>query len=789
MKPLLILISVLSILAFDLNAQNYTYMGTYDTQGVPDYLEGRDVISSDFLTMVNASLPERYPVPFYNPQYITTSVSTNVEITETTDVSVTFITEGAGYKNTLGYYTYPTGNPPSSIDISNINIIFPNVSALYSGGGLVAGDKVNLGTFTPGTSIGWVLIANAWNGGSQSVGWGLWRLFSDVDYNPEPFEYQRFHNVLLFDEETDRIILGFEDIRRDNAGCDHDFNDAIFYVTTSVQESVDVSNINITTKVRTSVSSGNDGGLESDGSLAEKIAQRNVRRELLNKKKNFDNPMTMQSFTSSSTESELSFIPPELGPDSTESFVTTPEDLVDITNAIDVFSVDYFDESNRKAACLIAKTEGGAYQHNKAICDRVRGSTLVDSKLINIEGQYPCTLFSVEKPNGELEYALNFAFRKMNDTTYQFESHWRPEDYPEGHDYYNVQVWATEPSFAFYLAEASIDNLLELFTLNEETGFTSSPNILMRAGEYIQGSIQVDIQNVNRASKDVRLWGSYREFEGGPQLPFETTLTLDGSLFQSFTIDKSGVFDAGLFIEEDSLSDQDAVYLADGAWVANYEEENVANTALEIHYQSDLNETSPDKYYVERGITASGEVKNYYSAHRPLRLGLSPVDLSAYSYLQFTGTGISTLEIVLSKASVANWSEQARVFVTLTETTARHQISLADFKDNKGNPIDLSDINAITYSVISDNVNFIDFEFDLNQIAFSQTGSCDDSETVKSAANTDEIYQASAYLDVVNKNHQDSRVSMTAGNDIEFLPGFSTEEGAVLKAEINNCIN
>ncbi|WP_304234377.1 DUF4114 domain-containing protein [Jiulongibacter sediminis] len=648
-----------------------------------------------------------------------------------------------------------------------------------------------MGTFTPGTSIGWVLIANGWNSTTQLVGWGNSRLFSNIQYNPEPLEYQRYHNVLLFDEETKRIILGFEDIRRDYSSCDHDFNDAIFFVTTSSQEAVDVSNINITTKVRTSVSSGNDGGLESNGSLAEKIAKRNVKRKLLEEKKDFSRPSTMKAFVKNkiSSTGELEFIPPVLGPDSTMTYVTTPEDLIDITNATEVFSVDYFKNTERKAVCLITKTEGEAYQHNKAICDRVAGSSVIDSKLIRISGQYPCTLFTVEKPNGDLEYSLNFAFRKINDSTYQFESHWSPEDYPIGYEYYNIQVWAIEPSFSFFLAEASIENLLKKFSIEEEAGYTSSPTILMRSGEYRQGKLRLDIKNTNKVKETVKPWGSYREYENGPQLPYETNLVLDGSLFQSFEISKSGIFDAGLFIEEKSIEDKDAIYLADGAWVANYEPENVAETTLKVHYQSALNETESKKYYVERGITASGQVKNYYSAHRPLRLGLRPVDLTAYSYLQFTGTGSSTLEIVLSKESVENWNHQARVFITLTENTKRFQLKLSDFKDFNGNGIDLSDIQAITFSVISDNVNFKNFDFDLNQIAFSQTGGCDHTQAIKSASNTEEMYQASGYIQAENLNHTNSRVIPTAGNAIEFLPGFSTEDGAVVKAEINDCSN
>jgi hypothetical protein len=54
-------------------SQNYQYLGTFSSDGTPDYLEPvDDVITGDFLQMVNNALPESYPVPDFNPQYIST---------------------------------------------------------------------------------------------------------------------------------------------------------------------------------------------------------------------------------------------------------------------------------------------------------------------------------------------------------------------------------------------------------------------------------------------------------------------------------------------------------------------------------------------------------------------------------------------------------------------------------------------------------------------------------------------------------------------------------------------
>ena len=93
----------------------FDYMGSYNSQGVPLYLLPQgDVVSQDILNVVNASLPETQPVPLFHPEYIASNVQTNIVLKESASVWVTFVHEGAGYRNSLGYYTYPTNNPPTT---------------------------------------------------------------------------------------------------------------------------------------------------------------------------------------------------------------------------------------------------------------------------------------------------------------------------------------------------------------------------------------------------------------------------------------------------------------------------------------------------------------------------------------------------------------------------------------------------------------------------------------------------------------------------------------------------
>ena len=222
----------------------YSYMGAFDNQGRPKYLESKDkTISKKFLADINASLPEGKPVTTYHPDYLLNAVETNANVTALSDVSFTFITEGTSYKNAIAYFTYPTNNPPQTpSQIDSLHIILPNASMPGSGGTLKPGSTVKLGRFNPGTSIGFALIANGWTG--STVGGGNWILYSLDNLNPQTSTTLKKQSVFLYDNTQEAFLIGFEDIRRDNSSCDHDFNDCMFYLQSNPVTAISKTKVN-----------------------------------------------------------------------------------------------------------------------------------------------------------------------------------------------------------------------------------------------------------------------------------------------------------------------------------------------------------------------------------------------------------------------------------------------------------------------------------------------------------------------------------------------------------------
>jgi LruC domain-containing protein len=194
---------------------------------------GYNDYSSEFFDRINNALPESH----VNEAFLTDDTGANIHLIEEGEVFITFIHEGAGYKNSFGYFTYDTNNPPTSVfDISE-TIVFPNLSFPH----LTNGHRLSIGTHPAGTSIGFFIAANGFWYDTGVKPFAVPYYYSLKDLNPDPTDELRRHNVLLFDDEVDEIIIGFEDLPR--SWGDNDFNDAVFTVKSTPETAIDTSSL------------------------------------------------------------------------------------------------------------------------------------------------------------------------------------------------------------------------------------------------------------------------------------------------------------------------------------------------------------------------------------------------------------------------------------------------------------------------------------------------------------------------------------------------------------------
>ena len=199
------------------------------------------------------------------PSYVDMSDFT---IKEATTATVTFMDEGAGYRNSLGVYEIAEDG-----SITNVKILFANASKQGSGGNLIPGESNIQFDVEAGAQLGFFVVSNGFGKGyenrmalmgetgtfemrtvdgdpanSNSSSMELWYIdeisgeethirsqfgfdiFHSIgssanNYAPNPDEY--LHVVGRANTVTGDVLIGFEDIR---GGGDNDYDDTIINI-------------------------------------------------------------------------------------------------------------------------------------------------------------------------------------------------------------------------------------------------------------------------------------------------------------------------------------------------------------------------------------------------------------------------------------------------------------------------------------------------------------------------------------------------------------------------------
>ncbi len=193
----------------------------YDTTGLPECLEEFE-FCAELPAHMDITLPERVNAFVNRPDYFLNQ-NLEVELEENAHLSIVFISEGAAFHNTFGYYYYPSNNPPTSVeDIqSTMHIVYPDASEIYSGGYLQAGDMVRIPeVFPAGTTVGFFMLANAFKDGDVTE--GLYQHYTRPEFNYKGLQ----QHLLMYDSICGAVTIGIEDILSDRG--DKDFNDLVF---------------------------------------------------------------------------------------------------------------------------------------------------------------------------------------------------------------------------------------------------------------------------------------------------------------------------------------------------------------------------------------------------------------------------------------------------------------------------------------------------------------------------------------------------------------------------------
>jgi hypothetical protein len=139
------------------------------------------------------------------------------------NVSFTFILEGAGYRNQFGYFLFDDTTRTVKPNPGYV-AVFPDVSvasSMGSSGCMFAGVTTTVGPFPSGTVIGFWVRADGFNNANSPDFW--------VSYTTDVLTNRDGQRHIAWTKIDNRVIVGFEDLN--NLG-DKDYNDVMFYFTT-----------------------------------------------------------------------------------------------------------------------------------------------------------------------------------------------------------------------------------------------------------------------------------------------------------------------------------------------------------------------------------------------------------------------------------------------------------------------------------------------------------------------------------------------------------------------------
>jgi len=539
-----------------------------------------------------------------------------------------------------------------------------------------------------------------------------------------------------------------------------------------------VTNNSASENIATGSSGPNNGGIESEGSMASLIASRNFNRiksgqhtfyERIN-----DAPL-LQDFRANTLGkvANLANLIPATGPQNAPAIVTSPTDLIGITNAINVFSADYYNNSqNRLGGILAIETDDEVYNHTKVICDRLSGAFLNDIKTVQVKG-HSFIMSRLDQEDGSVDMAITFvAYEKANGDIV-IDARWNQDDYEiESSDkVYNFQVWTVSESL-------TIDLVRDIITLMEANNSVSSitasnvitPTVYVKNGYYDNGKVYLTVVNTIGANQ-VNIQANRTRFEGDNRIHFGELIDLDPSKTEETIVwNTDYLFDTGFEMTNNVGGGRDILYLADGPWGTDFTRDlgvtsSVFNVSTETGY---TNGSVPAEKHLERDINFSGNVKNYVNIFRMLRPGHLAVDVSAFNQIEFEASlsGFNEMIVTVVTNDITNWSEQYRKTISVNNgAMGTYSVDIADLVSAGNTPLDLSKVVNVTFTIVGDYQNFQPMNLNIANVTFNTEGRAIGQKEFAADANKGlnvypNPFSGSAHIDIALNEKSDVRVEL-----------------------------
>ncbi len=460
-------------------------------------------------------------------------------------------------------------------------------------------------------------------------------------------------------------------------------------------------------------SGGNLGGLESNRRLGSKIASRNFvrkREDIGTKHFPIFNARPIDPNLRSGFDMSM-FIPADVFPEAI-TVDSSPEDLIDITNATEVISTDYVMAERRVASLLLLKTENDTYEHSKYICDRLDGAQIKDISTMFFDDAQLITTEIVQL-DGNIEYVCSFA-AYIDDKGAHIENHWLKEHYSQKAEMYNFQIWANDIASLTQLVDATLQRVGQHSEIASiET--TKPPRVFVSHGKINNGKLDLHIINKNQ-SKSITIEGKQTVTEtSGTESAFQT-YELDKSLRHVISLDMQEAYDVGFRLSTE-YGAMDDLFFADGPWGTEFEEST--NTLVDYTVSPSEKIEDASAYQLHRDVSLNAQINTSMNVFRGMGPKFRPMDMDQYNNFTFTATGNTIVNVVVVKESIVLWEDQPRTTVRLTPDAKKFTLTKSDFSGNE--EMDWKDVKMVVFEVLNTESNTKEVVMNLRNLNFNNS--------------------------------------------------------------------
>jgi hypothetical protein len=189
----------------------------------------------------------------------------------------------------------------------------------------------------------------------------------------------------------------------------------------------------------------------------------------------------------------LAYFLPDFITNTDSGIISTPTELLDVTNAVDILGVDYIKNNGAKCVAFVTKTLGEKYAHSKLMADRYQSAQIQAFKSIDIAG-YNLISYKLLQSNGQIECVLEFsAGLNYNSKSCNLESNLLVNSKQLNDLFYNFKLWADDENMIIELATniiSKIQSIAEIKFLSK-----TSPNTYIKTINQVNGGLIIDLVN------------------------------------------------------------------------------------------------------------------------------------------------------------------------------------------------------------------------------------------------------------------------------------------------------